>query len=108
CRWARTLPTRCCPTSTTRTACSSAPSRTAKTSLTFPCSKPPASRARRAAAVCPPGGGTYRRYQQIASDKGGEREFRYERPERLYDLNCQVDIPVEHFFVVAPAPEVKW
>jgi hypothetical protein len=59
--------------------------------------------------VCPTVRATYRRYQIVSGEKGGtEREFKYERPERLYDLNCQVDIPVEHFFVVAPAPEVKW
>jgi hypothetical protein len=59
-------------------------------------------------AICPTVRATYRRYQIVSGEKGGtEREFKYERPERLYDLNCQVDIPIEHFFVVAPAPEVK-
>jgi hypothetical protein len=60
-------------------------------------------------SVCPTVRATYRRYQVInSSDKAGEREIRYERPERLYDLNCEVDIPIDHFFVVAPSPEVKW
>jgi hypothetical protein len=60
-------------------------------------------------SVCPTVRGTYRRYQMVQGEKGGtEREFRYERPQRLYDLNCQVDVPVDHFFVLAPAPEVKW
>jgi hypothetical protein len=60
-------------------------------------------------SVCPTVRGTYRRYQVVNGEKGGaEREYKYERPERLYDLNCEVDVPVDHFFVVAPAPEVKW
>jgi hypothetical protein len=61
-------------------------------------------------SVCPTVRGTYRRYQLVSGGEKGstEREFKYERPERLYDLNCQVDVPIEHFFVLAPAPEVKW
>jgi hypothetical protein len=59
-------------------------------------------------SVCPTVRATYRRYEAINRNDGTEKEFVYHRPERLYDLNCQVDIPVDHFFVVAPSPEVKW
>ena len=59
-------------------------------------------------SVCPTVRATYRRYQITTSAESGEREIKYDRPERLYDLNCEVDIPIDHFFVVAPAPEVKW
>jgi hypothetical protein len=40
--------------------------------------------------------------------KNDERMIEYVQPEHLYDLNLQTDIPVGHFLIVAPSPEVKW
>ena len=37
-----------------------------------------------------------------------EPEVTYTRPERLYDLNLRVDVPLDRFFVVAPSGEATW
>ena len=37
-----------------------------------------------------------------------EREMRFVRPERLYDLGLEVDIPLAHFLVIGPSREAKW
>jgi hypothetical protein len=57
--------------------------------------------------VCPTVRSLYRRFEVTAGGEG-EREVRYIHPERLYDLNCQLDLPAGHFLVIAPSPEVKW
>ena len=56
--------------------------------------------------VCPTVRALHRRFE--VSNTDGEREIRYVHPERLYDLNCQLDIPAGNFLVIAPSPEVKW
>lgn len=38
----------------------------------------------------------------------GEREVTYVSPERLYDLNLIVDVPQDHFLIVAPSNEATW
>lgn len=48
------------------------------------------------------------RYRFEVTRKNDERIIEYVQPEHLYDLNLQTDIPVGHFLVIAPAPEVKW
>jgi hypothetical protein len=57
--------------------------------------------------VCPTVRALHRRFE-VSSTTEGEREVRYVHPERLYDLNCQLDIPAGNFLVIAPSPEVKW
>ncbi len=56
--------------------------------------------------VCPTVRALHRRFE--VSNTDGEREIRYVHPTRLYDLNCQLDIPAGNFLVIAPSPEVKW
>lgn len=36
-----------------------------------------------------------------------EREFKLFRPQTLYDLSLQVDLPLDHFLLIAPSPESK-
>ena len=57
--------------------------------------------------VCPTVRALHRRYE-VTSKGGEDREIRYVHPERLYDLNCQIDLPPGNFLVIAPSPEVKW
>jgi hypothetical protein len=56
--------------------------------------------------VCPMVRSLRKRFE--VSKKNEEREIRYVHSERLYDLNLQVDLPIHHFLVIAPSPEVKW
>ena len=56
--------------------------------------------------VCPTVRSLKRRIEVTGNNK--EREIRFVHPERLYDLNLQVDIPMGYFLVIAPSPEVKW
>ena len=37
-----------------------------------------------------------------------ERAIQYVRPERVYDLSLEADVPLEHFLVVAPSSEAQW
>jgi hypothetical protein len=37
-----------------------------------------------------------------------EQEVRLVRPERIYDLSLEADVPLDHFLVVAPSSEGKW
>ena len=55
--------------------------------------------------ICPTVRSLHRRFEVV---KNKEREIRYVQPERLYDLNLQVDVPIGHVLVVAPSPEVRW
>jgi hypothetical protein len=56
--------------------------------------------------VCPTVRSLYTKFQVKKNNE--EVEIRSVRPERLYELNLQVDIPINHFLVIAPSPEVKW
>jgi hypothetical protein len=56
--------------------------------------------------VCPTVRSLRKRFE--VSMKNDERVIEYVQPEHLYDLNLQTDIPVGHFLVIAPSPEVKW
>ncbi len=56
--------------------------------------------------VCPTVRSLRRRFEVTV--KNDEKVIEYAYPERLYDLNLQVDIPMNHFLVIAPSPEVKW
>lgn len=56
--------------------------------------------------VCPTIRSLRRRFE--VNTRGDEREIRYVHPERLFDLNLQADIPIDHFLVIAPSPEVRW
>lgn len=56
--------------------------------------------------VCPTVRSLRKRYE--VTRRNEEREIRYIHPERLYNLNLQVDIPINHFLVIAPSPEVKF
>jgi hypothetical protein len=58
--------------------------------------------------VCPTVRGIRKRFEVVNRDNEKEREIRYVHPERLYDLNCQVDVPIGQFLLIAPSPEVKW
>jgi hypothetical protein len=58
--------------------------------------------------VCPMVRGIRKRFEVTNRDNEKEREIRYKHPEHLYELNCQVDIPVGQLLIVAPSPEVKW
>jgi hypothetical protein len=52
---------------------------------------------------------TYRKRLEFAELRGGEdREIRYRAPRTIYDLNIRVDLPMDHFLVVAPSPESMW
>jgi hypothetical protein len=37
-----------------------------------------------------------------------EQEIQYVANERLYDLNIETDLPLEHFLVIAPSEEATW
>ena len=39
--------------------------------------------------------------------RGNEAEIEYVEPQTLYDLNLRVDLPLDHFLVVAPSAEVS-
>ena len=56
--------------------------------------------------VCPTVRALRRRFE--VTTKNDEKVIEYLYPERLYDLNLQVDIPMNHFLVIAPSPEAKW
>ena len=56
--------------------------------------------------VCPTVRSLRKRFE-VTMNKD-ERVIEYVHPEHLYDLNLQTDIPVGHFLVIAPSPEVKW
>jgi hypothetical protein len=55
--------------------------------------------------VCPTVRGLRKRYEVTNTSTGPE--IRYSHPERLYDLNIQMDIPVGHFLVIAPSMESR-
>ena len=57
--------------------------------------------------VCPTVRGLRKRFE-VSVNRESEREIKYIHPERLYDLNMQVDVPMGHFLVIAPSPEVRW
>ena len=44
-------------------------------------------------------------YSAMNSELG---EVRVVAPQRLYDLNLRVDVPMERFLVVAPSGESTW
>lgn len=56
--------------------------------------------------ICPTVRSVRKRFEVTNTETG--REIRYVYPERLYDLNLRVDVPVAQFLVIAPSPEVKW
>ena len=57
--------------------------------------------------MCPLVRATRKRLEYSALNRE-EPEVTYVQPERLYDLNLRVDVPVEAFFVVAPSGEATW
>ncbi len=54
-------------------------------------------------ALCPVVRSRKQRLEFVGDREG--RTIEYVSPERLYDLNLVVDIPLERFLVVAPSPE---
>jgi hypothetical protein len=57
-------------------------------------------------ALCPMVRSLRKRLEFTALNE--EQEIRYIAPERLYDLNIEVDIPLQHFLVIAPSAEATW
>jgi hypothetical protein len=58
-------------------------------------------------ALCPVVRGTRRRLEySIMNNELGE--VSYAHPERLYDVNLRVDVPTDHFLVVAPSGDASW
>lgn len=56
--------------------------------------------------LCPLVRGVRRRFE--VTGRGDEREIRYVHPERLYDLNLEVEVPSNSFLVVAPSTQAQW
>ena len=48
-----------------------------------------------------------RRKRLNYTERGNEVEVAYVEPQTLYDLNLRVDLPLDHFLVVAPSAEVS-
>jgi hypothetical protein len=57
-------------------------------------------------ALCPVVKSTRKRLEFTTTN--AEREITYISPERLYDLNLVVDVPADHFLIVAPSSEATW
>lgn len=57
--------------------------------------------------LCPVVRSTRKKLEYSALNRE-EPEVNYIQPERLYDLNLRVDVPVDCFFVVAPSGEATW
>lgn len=57
-------------------------------------------------AMCPVVKSTRKRLEYTPSN--AEREISYISPERIYDLNLVVDIPPDHFLIIAPSNEATW
>jgi len=58
-------------------------------------------------ALCPVVRGTRRKleYSAVNNELG---EVSYKHPERLYDVNLRVDVPADHFLIVAPSGDATW
>jgi hypothetical protein len=47
-----------------------------------------------------------RRQIQIGP-QGGEREIQFTQPESIYDLGASVDLPLDHFLLIAPSAQAN-
>jgi hypothetical protein len=58
-------------------------------------------------ALCPVVRGTRKRleYSAMNNELG---DVTYSHPERLYDVNLRVDVPVDRFLIIAPSGQATW